>query len=746
LLCGATAVWAGVRPGRIQAIAGKTGRAVRVEQAPRLDGTLDDPVWNAAEPIFDFSQREPHEGQPPTEKTEVRVLYTRRAVYFGIVCYDSQRDKIVAQELRRDVNQDLDDHFEILIDSTHDRRNAYVFQVNPLGTQRDGLITEGQGGTNGDEFDPGWDGVWTSAARITSTGWTATVAIPFSTLNFTRSQDVIWGMNLKRFIRRKNEEDLWAAFQRIYGLTRVSEAGELRGINDIDSGRLFIVKPYLLGGWDRLSGNGDKSLHTGGLDVKYGLRSNLVLNVTANTDFADSDVDQQQFNLTPFKIFLPEKRPFFLENAGIFDFSTGGIDRMFFSRQIGIDPVTGQVVPINFGAKLTGSLGPYQLGVMDVETRSNGPNPFANYAVVRAKRSLFGGSYIGAMVIDKRSGNTQDPYNQSGGLDMRLVFKNLVLFGWGAATRSPGLSGGNTDAGLLATYDTNLFHFIGVRDKIGPNYNPEVGFLPHQDVKETLLEVRLSPRPKITGVRELDFDAFLYNAPNTRNVLQMQQLQQFFAINFNNGGFFFAGPWWDNIQRINTPFQIYKNISIPVGLYHFTRHHVEYGSGLDRPITYNLVEEFGSYYGGSLNTAGAFGNYRVNPRFSVSLGQTWNRFRLPVGSFSVNLASVQANYSFSRFLSFTSLVQMDTANNQAMSANFRLRYNYRPDSDLYIIYNVGTQFQSLTNTNLQELREQRFAVKFTYSFQPELGRAPKEVPAASLPMDGETYGRPLAYH
>jgi Domain of unknown function (DUF5916)/Carbohydrate family 9 binding domain-like len=729
----------------VQGVAGKAGRAVRIEQPPRLDGTLDDPAWKAAEPILDFSEREPHEGQPPTEKTEVRVLYTRRAVYFGITCYDSQPDKIVAQELRRDVNQDLDDHFEILIDSTHDRRNAYVFQVNPLGTQRDGLITEERGGPNGDEFDPGWDGVWTSAARITSTGWTATIAIPFSTLNFTQSQDVIWGMNFKRFIRRKNEEDLWAAFQRIYGLPRVSEAGELRGISDIDSGRLFIVKPYLLGGWDRLSGSGNKALHTGGLDVKYGLRSNLVLNVTANTDFADSDVDQQQFNLTPFKIFLPEKRPFFLENAGIFDFSTGGIDRMFFSRQIGIDPVTGEVVPINFGAKLTGSLGPYQLGVMDVETRSSGPNPFANYAVVRAKRSLFGGSYIGAMIIDKRSGNAQDPYNQSGGLDMRLVFKNLVLFGWGAATRSPGLSGGNTDAGLLVNYDTNLFHFFGARDKIGPNYNPEVGFLPHQDVKETLFEVRLSPRPKIDGVRELDFDAFLYNAPNTRNVLQIQQLQQFFAVNFNNGGFFFVGPWWDNIQRINSPFQIYKNISIPDGLYHFTRHHVEYGSGQDRPITYNFFQEFGSYYGGSLSTTGAFGNYRVNPRFSVSLGQIWNRFRLPVGNFSVNLASVQANYSFSRFLSFTSLVQMDTANNQAMSANFRLRYNYRPDSDLYVIYNVGTQFQSLTNTNQQELREQRFAVKFTYSFQPELGRARREAPAASL-MNGETYGRPPAYH
>src|SRR3989454_654398 len=344
--------------------------AVRVDHSPKLDGRLDDPLWQSAKVVTDFRQREPNEGETATEKTEVRILYKRHAVYFGIHCYDFQPAGIVATELRRDVSQDLDDHFEILIDSNHDRRGAYVFQVNPLGTQNDGLIVEGQGDTNEGDFDRGWDGVWTSEARISSDGWTATIEIPFTTLNFTKSSDVIWGLNFKRFIRRKNEEDLWSAYRRTFGITKVSEAGDLRGIKDIGSGRLFIVKPYGLARYDKQAGQAPLFPLTGGVDLKYGVISNPVLNLTGNTEFADAEVDLQPFNLTPFKVFIPEKRQFFLENAGIFNFDIGDEDQLFFSRQIGIDPITGQQVPINGGAKLTGTFGRMEGGVMDVDTRS----------------------------------------------------------------------------------------------------------------------------------------------------------------------------------------------------------------------------------------------------------------------------------------------------------------------------------------------------------------------------------------
>ena len=694
--------------------------AVRVDRAPRLDGTLDDPLWQSAKPIADFRQREPREGEAATEKTEVRILYTRHAVYFGIQCFDSESSRIIATELRPDVSQELDDHFEILIDSKHDRRDAYVFQINPLGTQIDGLIVGEQNNSQGVDFDSGWDGVWISEARITQDGWNATVEIPFSTLNFTKSKDVIWGLNFKRFVRRKNEEDIWAAYRRTFGITKVSEAGELTGITDIGSGRLFVVKPYGLAQYDKQTGQNRAFPLTGGVDVKYGINSNLLLNLTGNTDFSATDVDQEQFNLTPFPIFIPEKRQFFLENAGIFDFDMGHHDQLFFSRQIGIDSVTGNQVPINGGAKLTGTLGRLQFGVMDVDTRSSGPNPYANYSIVRLKESLWGGSYVGVMGIDKRSGNLQDSFNQTGGVDTRLVFfKDWFLDAHMSGTQSPGRPSGNSDVGASLSYRSNWVEGIFERRKIGPNFNPEVGFIERMDSNETYGDLTFKVRPAIRGVRELQFEGFLLHAPDTQGVVQTQEWQGTFRADFHNGAYTDDDIADVFTQRISTPLHIYKNVFIPNGLYHFARHQLTYGSGKERRFTYNFFERFGGYYGGTLNEFRVRANYRPTGKFSISASETWDRFRLPLpnGNFPVVLASLQGNYSFTHFLTFTSLIQVDTSNTQAVSANVRLRYNYRPDSDLYIIYNVGTQFASIAPANPPQVRETRFAIKYTYSWQ-----------------------------
>jgi Domain of unknown function (DUF5916)/Carbohydrate family 9 binding domain-like len=699
----------------------RVAEAVPVEHPPKLDGTLNDSLWLNAKPITDFRQREPHEGELPTEKTEVRILYTRHAVYFGIHCYDSEPSRIIATELRRDVIQDLDDHFEILIDSNHDRRGAYVFEINPLGTQSDGLVVEEQGGSDGGDFDRGWDGVWTSEARTVADGWTATVEIPFTTLNFTHSLDVIWGLNFKRFIRRKNEEDLWSAYRRTFGIAKVSQAGDLIGIKDIGSGRLFVVKPYGLAQYDKQTGQDPKFPLTGGLDIKYGLTSKIVLNLTGNTDFADTEVDLEPFNLTPFKVFIPEKRQFFLENAGIFNFNIGDQDQLFFSRQIGIDTVTGQQVPINGGARLTGTIGRTEFGFMDVDQRSSGPNPYANYAVARLKESLWAGSYIGVMGIDKQSGDPLDSFNQTGGVDTRLVFfKDWFVDAHMAATQSPGHPSGNSDVGASLSYRSNWVEGKFERRKIGPNFNPEVGFIELTNANETYGDLTFKARPKISGVRELQFEGFILHAPDTQGVVQTQEWQGTFRADLNNGGYTDDDIADVFTQRITTPLHLYKNVFIPNGLYHFARHQLTYGSGQDRRFTYNFFERFGGYYGGTLNEFRVRANYRPTAKFSISASETWDRFRLPLpsGNFSVVLASLQGNYSFNRFLTFTSLIQMDTSNTQAVSANIRLRYNYRPDSDLYIIYNVGTQFASIAPANPPQVRETRFAIKWTYSFAP----------------------------
>jgi hypothetical protein len=732
----------------------RTAQATRVDHAPRLDGTLDDPLWQQAAPIDDFLQREPFEGQAPTERTEVRILYSRHEVYFGISCFDSDPKRIFATELRRDVSQEFDDYFEIIIDSSHDRRNAYVFQINPLGTQRDALITEEQRTDSGTgDGDSGWDGVWTSEARRTRQGWTATIAIPFSTLNFMQSNNVIWGINFKRFIRRKNEEDLWSAWRRVDGAWRISQAGNLQGISDIGSGRLFIVKPYGLTGFSHFPPSalntgftpGTSALYTGGVDVKLGLRSNLVANLTANTDFADADVDTQQFNLTPYKLFFPEKRQFFLENAGVFNFPLSGeTDSLFFSRQIGIDPITGQEVPINGGAKITGTLGKFELGVMDVDTRHSGPNPYANFAVVRVKRALWGGSYIGVMGIDKRSSNTPDnpsnSFNQTEGADTRLVFfKDLAVNAFAAQTRTPGFSSGQTDWGGGFRYQSNWLELLGDHRRIGPNFNPAAGFLERQDCICNYLDATFKVRPKFEGVRELQFEGFLFHAPTTQHLLETQEWQNTFRLEMNNGSYSDDDIVDVFTQRLFEPFNIYKNVWIPQNLtpanpqpeYHWARHQLTYGSPQDRRVTVNFYERLGGYYNGHLNEARVRATYRASERLSFNFAEQWNRFRLgttvddkgnilpaSAGNFSVVFGSFQTNYSFSRFLTLSTIVQMDTANNQGASANVRLRWNYRPDSDVYVIYTAGQRFASLVEQNPPQYYENRFVIKFTYSWRP----------------------------
>ena len=711
----------------------RNAQATAIEHPPKLDGTLDDPLWQSAIPITDFRQREPYEGQPPTERTEVRILYTKDDVFFGIICYDSEPDKIVATQLRRDVSQEFDDYFEIVIDSSHNRRNGYMFQVNPLGTQRDGLITdEGQNADSDQgDSDPGWDGVWTSQARITSFGWTATIRIPFSTLNFMQSRDVVWGINFKRFIRRKNEEDLWAAWKRGFGILKISQGGELRGISEVGSGRLFIVKPYALGGFNHLPqaataaglAPGTSVLYTGGVDVKLGLRSNLVANLTGNTDFADADVDMQQFNLTPYKLFFPEKRQFFLENAGVFNFAMGGDsgDLLFFSRQIGIDPVTGQQVPMNGGGKITGAVAGFDVGIMDASTRSSGPNPYANYAVFRLKRSLPGGSYVGVMGIDKRAGNTAPAFNQSGGVDTRIaLMKNLVLTGYAAETRSPLVTGGQTNLGADLNYENSWLEFLAERRKIGPNFNPEVGFLERTDCVCDYVELNLKPRPRIRGVRELNFEGSLFHAPDTHGVLQTQEWQATFRAEFHNGAYTDDDIVDAFAQRIIAPFNIYKNVVISPGFYRWTRHQLSYGSAQDRRWVLRFFERFGSYYNGNLSEARVRGSYRPSQHLSFDLSQQWDRFRLPVsgGDFSVVFGSFQTNYAFSRFLTLSTIFQINTSNTQAASANIRLRWNYRPDSDLFVIYTAGQQFASLVAANPAQFTQNRFAVKYTYSWRP----------------------------
>ena len=687
--------------------------AVHADKAPELDGTLNDANWQDASLVTNFHQREPFERQPPTEKTEVRIVYDSRYLYFGIHCFDPDPKKIVATELRRDADFSVDDNFTVLISPNNDKRNGYTFTTNALGTQFDALISD-EGRVN----DPNWDGIWKSNGHVTQDGWTATMAIPFSTLNFKTSNNVTIGMNFRRLIRRKNEEDLWQSYLRIYGIERISEAGELTDLKDIGSGRLLIIKPYVVGGVRSDAQNGTRMLHTGGLDLKYGIRSNLVANLTFNTDFADADVDPVRFNLTPFKSSLPEKRQFFLENSGVFD--VGFRDtQLFFSRQIGIDPVSGQQVPLDVGAKVTGSLGKFDVGILDAKTRASGPNPFANYFVARVKRKLLSESYVGGIFIDKESGNRQDRFNRTGGFDADFIFfKKLSLNGFLAKTFSAdrNLRGHDWASTFDASYNSNLVQLEFFQNRVGPNFNPEVGFVDRTDIVTNSIDAQLSPRPKHGRIREYNFEGFYRRHVNTHGLLQTQEWQTTFRANFHNGAYTDDDLFDNFIQRLNSPFNIFKNVVIPPGLYHFDRHQFTYGSDKSKRFVYSFFERFGTFYNGRLNEFRTRTSYRPTPKISIATVHTWDRFRFPQGIFNVHIGSINGSYSFSRFLTTSLLIQVNSIDKNPVSMNFRLRYNYRPDSDLFVIYTLGNQFNSLAAGNPVLTREQRFTVKYTYSF------------------------------
>lgn len=692
--------------------------AVRTARAPRLDGTLNDPLWQTAPAIGDFRQREPLETQPGTNKTEIHILFDSKHIYFGIHCFDDEPRRIVATQLRQDLSQDLDDNFAILIDPTLSRRNGYIFQVNPLGTQRDGQVIEEQGPPASDSIvDPSWDGLWISAAKITEDGWTATIEIPFSTLNFRGASDVTWGINFRRFIRRKNEEDEWSGYHRVFGFWRASQAGVLGGLSNIESGRLLVVKPYGLLGAQSLGGQPFSALHTGGLDVKYGIGSNLIALGTVNTDFSDADVDQQEFNLTPNPVQIPEKRRFFLEDSDVFDFLLWNQDLLFFTRQIGIDPVSGQEVPIDVGGKIAGHADGFDLGVMDVRTREDGPNPSANYAVARIKRPLTPGSYIGAIVTDKENGNPLDPYNRALGADAKFVlFGNLNLRGYYAKTFTPGLSSDNAAFGGRLTYANNWFNIYAGHGVTEKNFNAEIGFVTRTDDQPTIVQFNLTPRPHALNIREIDIGGFWGHDPNTEDQLTFQELTASVRVLFNSGAEVDANPGDIIYQFLGQPLHLYKNVSIPAGSYRFDDHFISYTSAGNRRMTYTGSFQWGDYYTGTLKTGTVTAQYRPNPHLTLAINNTLNVFRLPEGNFNIELAGLQVSYAFTRFLNLTTFLQADTAQTQAASANVRLRYTFRPDSDLYVIYNTGTRFESLVAGNPQLLRERKFAVKVTYSW------------------------------
>jgi hypothetical protein len=692
--------------------------AVRITDAIKIDGLLDEPIWSVAEAATDFRQETPTEGAPASEKTEVRVLYDDKNLYLGIRAFDADPAKLNARDLVRDSLFATDDRIEIILDTYHDRRNAFRFAVNPLGTQQDALITD-----EGRDVNLSWDGSWISAGRIDAKGYIVEIAIPLTTLRFTEGIDA-WGFNVSRVIRRKNEENLWTSWQRSFGLERVSQAGELSGVEEIRRRRLREVKPYASGEWREgvpligASGFDAGVRANAGIEVaKLGITPSLTAEFTINPDFGQAEVDDQIVNLSRFSVFFPEKRDFFLENSGIFLFGRQGENQAFFTRRIGLTD-DGAPVPIDYGAKVTGKIGPYNVGFLQVQTRKLGQVstglgiPRQQFTVLRVKRDILKRSYIGVVLVNRQGATSVggNSYNRVGGADAEFNLTDhykLKAFWMGSAT--PGVRSSAGSSRIESIFENDLYRFITVYEDVGAKFNPEVGFIERNTIHQYFGQLAYKPRPKfIPHVQQMEFETQIEYYTDRRGKLSTKQIELSWDTQFKNSADFFFRPIEDVNDVLTEPFQIRPGIVIPAGTYHFNRPQVSFTSDQSKRIVFTVQEKWGDFYSGKRYESSGGITWRPNAHLLIDLAESYNKVRLREGNFTTSLFAGRVNYNFSRKLLTSAIVQLNSAARLSL-INIRLRYIYRPNSDFFVIYNQST------GTGL-ERPSSSFQIKLTRDF------------------------------
>ena len=674
-------------------------KAVHVNEEIKIDGVLNETAWTNAETISDFRQQEPKEGEPASEKTEIKVLFDDKNLYFAIRAFDSEPTKINARELVRDASFSNDDKVEILLDTYHDKRNAFRFAVNPLGTQQDALITD-----EGRDVNISWDAAWISEGKRDAQGWTVEIAIPLTTLRFEQGLDT-WGFNVARTIRRKNEDVLWTSWQREFGLERVSQAGELIGVGEIKRRRLVEVKPYLSGGWQQgvprvgASGTGAGTSGKFGLEVaKIGITPSLTAEFTANPDFGQAEVDNQVVNLSRFSIFFPEKRDFFLENSGVFLFGRQGANQLFFTRRIGLNQ-RGQLIPIDYGAKITGKIGDYNVGFLQVQTRNAGKSntnlfvPRQQFTVARVKKDILKRSSIGAIFVNRQGATSfgGSRYNRAYGFDAEFnLTDHYTIKGFFARSETPGIKSSINSARIDSEFENNLFRFVAVYEDVGKNFNPEVGFIEREGIRQYFAQAAYKPRPKfLPFVRQMEFEVQTENYYDRRGNLSSRQHELSWRTEFKNSAVLFFRPFEDVTDVLTEPFQIRPGIVIPVGTYHFNRPRFQFTSDQSKQIVLTGRYKWGNFYSGKRDEVSAGISYRPNEHFLFDLSNSYNNVRLPQGNFTTNLFTGKVNFNLSRKMLTSALLQLNSAS-RVSALNIRFRYIYRPNSDFFIIYNQTT--------------------------------------------------------
>lgn len=690
--------------------------ALHGDEAPTLDGdVLGDPAYAQTPVITDFWQTTPNAGMPASERTEVRILYTDRAFYIGVVCYDRAPESIIVSDSRRDAPLDETDSFAFILDTYLDGQNGFVFGTNPAGIEYDAQVTrEGQGmfggrqtAGSGGGFNINWDGSWDVRTQISDVGWSAEFRIPFRTLRFPTGTAQTWGANFQRNIRRRNEQAYWTKMPRQYNLFRVSRAGRIGGIEPPPS-RNLQVTPYVLGQVSRdFSQVSEKTDRVGdfGIDAKYSITPSLTLDATYNTDFAQVEVDDQQINLDRFSLFFPEKRPFFLENAGLFSIGvsefTGQEVELFFSRRIGIGP-SGESIPIVGGGRLSGQVGGFNVGLLNMQTAAvSGVVSADNFSVARIRKDLPNRSAIGVMATNRVSTNTieyEDPEaarpadgNQLLAIDGRLgIGQYLQVSGFAARTYSPHLSGDEYAYNVNVNYVSNLWRINATLTEVADNFNPAMGFLR-----------RSSEYRKLTGLLWYTYrPEDLWGLHELRPHVSYQGFWDFGG--FQETGRLHIDNHWEwksgfeihtgvNLTRegVKQRFEISPDVFVEPNTYDHVEAQIVLITNQGRKISFSSRNFIGGFFGGSrVNLTGTL-RVRANEAFTSEIEIANNQISLPGGDFTTNLIRARVSYSFSPRLYVQGLFQYNSRA-ELWSANLRMGWLQAANTGLFVVFNEAS--------------------------------------------------------
>jgi hypothetical protein len=691
--------------------ANKHMTAIRVDVAPVLDGRIDEEVWERAIPITDFRQREPQEGAPASERTEVRLLYDDRNLYVAFILGDREPDRIIATQLRRDDRMRTDDTMAILLDTYHDHRNGFLFRVNPLGTRYDATLT------NQNQINSEWDEVWHAAARITDEGWVAELAIPFRILRYPKGSHT-WGVDFKREIRRRNEEADWSNFSQDFQFNAIHLAGHLEGLSEMRLRERFRFKPFATGTRTALDMQEVPFSESGGdlgvEDFKVQITPNLTGDLTVNTDFAQVEADATRVNLTRFSLFFPEQREFFLEGANNFTFGTernlGGGDPplvlLYHSRRVGL--AEGDPVPIGYGGKITGKLGSGSIGLLNTQTRDSEFGDGQNFSVARWRQDLLERSYVGAILTNVQDGNR---FNRVGGLDANFkLFEYLEVSGFAAAAFDSDVEGERWSGQLRARWSTDSWEASADTVVVDDEFDSDVGFILRQDIIRQSYSAGWKPRPDWGAVRQVyAFGGLTYITDRSGRIVERTpwiytnlRLESGDSINVEASRGF---------ERLDFGFEIYPGIIVPAGDYTATRGSVGFRAYEGRRVGGAVGMNFGEFYGGTRLGLQAGAQIRFNERLSVDPSYGYNQVDLPDGSFVTHVARLRLRYSFSNRVLTDGLLQYNSVNGIG-SIFARLRYIYRPGDDFFLVFRQSRAYEGEFNG----ARDRSLTAKATYSF------------------------------